>query len=289
MTDIMSQTFRPESAWDFISGAFRLCRANFLTLIAITAVVEAPVALIMAIVNSSDSLLGKIIVLLAYFLHFLSYGALIAAISRFYLGMPVSVTEAYKIGSRRYRSLLGSTLLIGLILSIPILILIIVAPTILRMISSDPIVAKYGIIFFLSFSLLFFLAPWIVYMDAIVLENIGASESLKRSQRLAKGNYWRIIEILLVSFLLLFVIFNIPVTLLREGFNRFVPHNEITPYLNVLISFVINITSLITYPFYIAVTVLLYFDLRRRKGEGIPHVIRQHLSVTPQARKNADT
>lgn len=107
-----------------------------------------------------------------------------------------------------------------------------------------------------------------VAMPALLVEGLGAGASLRRSWRLVKGTFWRVLGVVLLSTLLATVfqsIFAAPVAVFQ-----FVEVNALLEQVITALSSMVA-TVLVT-PFTAAFTMALYVDLRVRK-EGFDLVL----------------
>lgn len=112
------------------------------------------------------------------------------------------------------------------------------------------------------------------YAQSVMLEGQGATGSLRRSWRLVTGSTWRVLGYVLLLALVLFVaglivgalslaIFGLDIDPLTGSQRAFDPVRLAAQSLLPAIA-VLPVT-----PFYMAVTTLLYYDLRFRQGEAI--------------------
>jgi hypothetical protein len=104
---------------------------------------------------------------------------------------------------------------------------------------------------------------WSVALPAMLLEEIGAAESLGRSFRLVRERWWSTFATLLLAWLLtLFVTFVVGGLLTMATFLA----TEDDSVTAIALNFLTNlIATVLTTPFIAAVTIVLYFDLRVRK------------------------
>ncbi|MGH9041572.1 MAG: hypothetical protein ACRDZ3_15235 [Acidimicrobiia bacterium] len=102
---------------------------------------------------------------------------------------------------------------------------------------------------------------WSLAFVALLAEDIGATDSLRRSWRLVKGRWWATFGVLLIAFLLNVVVDQIVSIPFAIG-SIFSPNSVIGFGLSAVAAI---ISDVITTPFVAAVFVLVYFDLRVRK------------------------
>lgn len=127
---------------------------------------------------------------------------------------------------------------------------------------------------------LFALWTWIyikvmVAPAAVVIEELGALDGLRRSWQLTRGNWWRILGITLVVLIMVGVIAQvvmIPISLLSAFFTGVVsPHGgaeqavTAAVALGIATAIVSALVSAVGYAFQTSVMALLYLDLRMRK------------------------
>jgi len=97
--------------------------------------------------------------------------------------------------------------------------------------------------------------------QAIVLENLGGMDGLRRSWRLVRGSFWRVLGIALVLSILVGIIGTGPVYLISFLTNA-LPSPAFAIVINATAQSLINIAVL---PLQFAAFTLLYYDLRIRK------------------------
>ncbi len=116
-----------------------------------------------------------------------------------------------------------------------------------------------------------------VAMPALLVEGQGVVGAMRRSSQLVRGSFWRVLGILLVSYLLVAALqyaISIPINLVTVAVN--------SPVLSASLQVLVSIISLvIAQPFTAAMTMALYVDLRVRK-EGFDLVLwAQRLGAAP--------
>ncbi len=114
---------------------------------------------------------------------------------------------------------------------------------------------------------------WAVAAPALLLENLGVLASLRRSYRLVRGSFWRVLGIGLLTAVIAYIIrqlFSIPFAVMgglasavqgSDTFGAFLIQLLITDIGTVL-------AGAVLYPFSAGVAALLYLDLRMRR-EGL--------------------
>lgn len=151
-----------------------------------------------------------------------------------------------------------------------------------------PGVFLWLLIFVATFAMLLFVSVrWAVVIPVIVVERLGAIESLRRSWRLVSGSSWRVLGYLLaflVAVGLLSLIVTLPASVIVTfaSFNSTRTLSSLTdPTWTAALSFVTTLVSVVLAPLVSIGMMLLYFDLRFRQGENVPQPGR---AVDPEAR-----
>ncbi len=210
-------------------------------------------------------------------------GMLTMVIGRGVLGQKVSIGDAWQLASPRVPALIGVSLLTTLIyigLAIPywlILILLLVAH------STGGAVA-WGVLGGIL-TVLVEMATWALLAlsaPAVVLERQGPVDSIRRSWALVRPLFWRVLGILLLTYLIVFVasfILEIPFAIIADVLDtRTTDALGITTTTVTVTSTIVStigsiIVGTITRPFLAAVAVLLYMDVRMR-DEGLDLALR---------------
>jgi hypothetical protein len=302
---------RPLAVGDILSGAFTIIRRNPAATIGLAAIVlTAAAVLSTAITLVVGALVGRLSLpaagqnltqsqidhLLLRFLEFgvpllvvaliLSFlfeniltGLLTGVIGRGVLGRRIGLGEAWQLG--RLPALLGaSALILAILLGMwaPLTAIVIA----LAVAHLDAVAALIGVLGFLSalvvsiwFSVMLSLAA-----PAVVLEQLGPVQALRRSWRLASRSFWRLFGILLLTALVVFVasaILQVPFVIIRVLAGGSGVGGGLAVGSTVLIAIIGAIGSIVsgavTRPVSAGVTVLLYLDMRMRK-EGLDLVLR---------------
>ena len=205
---------------------------------------------------------------------------LTAVIGNGVLGRKVSIGEAWRVAAPRMPAVFGATLLGGIIvvaLWIPYLILFAVSLAT----HNAAIAATVGVLGFLVMlcvtvvvSVMFSLAA-----ATVVLERQGPWHGLARSWRLVRGSMWRVLGILVLTFIIIIIasiVLNIPFLIIERvvggaGLSLSASAGSVASVIVAAIGGVI--VGAITRPMLAGVTVLLYLDMRMRK-EGMDLVLR---------------
>lgn len=246
--------FEPMSVGQILDRAFVLYRHNFARFIAIVAIVQVPVNLLMVVVRrilpqlaagtatSAPelfllSMFGLLLLLVLMIpAQQLSIGALAKCVSESYLGNEATVGQVYRFVWPKLWRLLGATLLV----------LLIVIPSCLFLVP--------GVMFYVWFMLT---------SQTIVIEDHGAIEGMTRSKSLIEGNFWKALGLFVVVFVIAWIV----------GYVFKYAGDLITQWTGVKDPLLL---ILITQPFLLigevlvapisgAALILLYYDLRIRK------------------------
>ncbi len=217
------------------------------------------------------------LVALTFILELLLTGLLTVVIGRGVLGQKVTIGEAWRLALPRLWAVLGATVLTGLIATAPWVV--VAALVVLFVVAHVPAAAiAVGIIGAIA---AFCLDVWFLIMFAlvapvVVLERQGPVNALRRSWRLVRRSFWRVLGILLLAGLIVSVasfVLKIPfgIVALVAGGGSAGPFGvgASTSVVAAVIGAVGSIVAgAITRPISAGVTVLLYLDLRMRK-EGL--------------------
>jgi hypothetical protein len=288
--------FRPMGIGELLDAAFVLYRRNFLLLVAITAVVQVPFAVLNLVVfqllgvgadldaagspgflgspgspsgalsdaqvNAAKGLavyLGLVVVVQMLVVLPLSLAAMSRAVSDRYLDRPASLGSSYAAALRRVWALLGAILLLLLIVAGATAAMV-AGVAVSTLAGPFGIVPAIGLLLAWVLSLPLIAVRSTLFSQAIVVEGLGSAAGLRRSWRLTHRFFWRTFAILLVVFILQTVVgsvIQIPVGLLVSG---------TTTGTQELISQAIGaVTSVVVSPLSLIALTLVYYDLRIRK------------------------
>lgn len=245
----MTRALSPKSFAGILGETFRIYGNNYLRLLAIVAlggvlrgILEFLLPLEAIIIERKiesvplfilREVIGNIDLLVVFPL---IGGALIHAVSEQKVKQTVSVGRAFRFAWGRLGALIGASLLAFLV----------IFGTFVTMIGIP--VAIY------------FMVRWAFIRQAALLESLGPRAALSRSSDLVKGNWWRVLGIMLVVY---FVTGAISVMLWKIG----------------VLGTIIGIILLA--PFAETVITLLYYDLRvRKEGYGLETLARElHINI----------
>ena len=316
---------RPMSISDMLDAAFRLYRRHFLTFIGIVALLQVPMAILqfaaqLPYMQAMQRFTARPPVLapgaspldlfpfaqllpyyalifgLSIFQYLLVYnlmtGALANAISRSYLGQPISILSAYNIGFKRFFALIAASL-IPFAVSLAFVALIAGCafgafytlgvrtneqPNIGLAIAAG--IGLFGVIILGGLAGLFFYVRLILTTQAIVLEGQGPLAGLARSWRLVGQAFWRSLGIFVLVYAFIYIVslvVQLPLVAAGALFGMLFNTDGLYQSIVSLITYGVLILVL---PLQFIIFTLLYYDLRIRK-EGYD------LELTVQAQQAA--
>ena len=218
-------------------------------------------------------------------------GLLIMTVSRSVLGRIATPSEVWARVRSRIWPLIGQSVLIGLIglvavlLSLGFFIAVIVAA--ISAFDGDPDVAAMmiGVLVLFILTIAFVLVA--IYLSirlsfssaALILENVGVWEGMRRSWHLTKGSFWRVLGILLLALVITTTLVGLVSSALSFVGGLTALGGE-DAYAAVMAgsSFLSSVLQAAVLPFNSAVVALTYIDLRMRK-EGLDVELRQAAGV----------
>jgi hypothetical protein len=205
-------------------------------------------------------------------------GALANAIARSYNGQPVSILDAYRFGPRRFLALIGASLatfvvgaaLLAVIFGCSFGSIFALAGSGNR--TSGAIAAilvvllMLGLFVLLGLGALFVYSRLLVTTQAIVLEDRGPIEGIRRSWRLVGGAFWRALGVMVLMGLLTYLIAQFPASIISFGITLASGGALDSLVVNqVITTLLYQIGEILALPLQLAVYTLLYYDLRVRK------------------------
>ncbi|WP_126622191.1 glycerophosphoryl diester phosphodiesterase membrane domain-containing protein [Actinomyces bovis] len=210
-------------------------------------------------------------------------GLLIVAVSRSVLGRVADLGETWQRTKRRIWALIGQTLLIQLIVIATVLVCALLAVAILTAGAGatsgfdNPSVATIiaiglsimVLVVAVIAAALFFQTRLLVAPAALILEDVGVIDSIKRSWQLTKGSFWRVLGMNLVISILVSIVSG---TLggifgMAGGLSIVLSPKAFALFLS-LTTFLTSVVTGLVLPFQAAANALIYIDLRMRK-EGL--------------------
>jgi hypothetical protein len=239
---------RPLGVGEILDAALAVYRRHAFALWKIVAVVVAlPAALNGALavadrqVRESDGSEGSLVLLQLLVLAVTLVAASLATAAAYrlvadaYLGRPIDPAASMRFGLRR----LGSVIWVSLLFGMGVVI---------------------GSIFLLAPGVYLYVA-WSVAVPVLLAENLRGRKALGRSRALVRGRFWPCAGVLILSFLLLFIVAAAILVVLAAIVGT--SDNDTVLFFEEGISSLI--ANALTLPFQVAVTTVLYIDLRVRK------------------------
>ena len=220
-------------------------------------------------------------------------GLLIVAVSRAVLGRVATPGELWEKVRSRIWPLIGQSLLIGMITfaTITLMLVFFVGASFSLFNASSPsgteIASIIGILLvvfilalLLSIAAFYFTIRLSFSSAALILENVGVWEGMRRSWQLTKGSFWRVVGILLIAALITSALTGIVSSILGAAGGLVAAQENADAYAAIMAgaNFLNSVLQAAILPFSAAVTALTYIDLRMRK-EGLDVELRQAAGV----------
>lgn len=241
---------------EILDRAFQLYRKNFWLFIGITGILLVPILIVEVLSQyffSNVIILSYIeTILTVYILN----GAMLWAASRTYFGHSVFIADAYR-DARRF---IGAFFMANLIQALAYLPLGIVLVVVMMLFAGNltiGVILVIPIIIVLS-------TRWGVVLPAIVSENLGGSDAMKRSWSLTKGEFWHTFGTLFASVLLTYLVILLPNGLITYFTELF----SIPLIVGTMLSLILaQVGQILAIPLSLSIQMILYYDLRvRREG-----------------------
>ncbi len=235
---------RPLGVGEILDGAISYMRRDPRTVLGISAIIAAAIALLQLLMFGSfatlfDRLLSDpaitspgsgaepntgalaggiagiggvalLVTVVTFLLNVLATGMLTTAMGRAVLGRPVSTSDVWQRARKRFWPLLGLTLLVGLAVGAVATVGIGIA--VLLGYAVGQASAGLGVLLGVLLALAAVLATvWLTVglllaPVALILENVGVTTSMRRSFRLVKGAWWRTFGIYLLATILAYIV-----------------------------------------------------------------------------------
>jgi hypothetical protein len=239
---------------------------------------------------TSVLVVASINIVLSLFIQSLLTGALSQAIARGYLGLPITIGSAYRLSARRYVSLILAALVLT---GVPVLLFALVGGGVVGVLlaiasrASTRVMVGIGVLLLFAAVLLllplqlFFWIRLLLTTQAIVLEERGTLEGLRRSWRLVRGSFWRVLGIVGAMTVLIYILAGIPTmivnfTLTAVGGDPLdnLPRNQ------AITTLVSQLGIILTQPIALTVNTWLCYDLRIRKEGYDIEIMAQQAALT---------
>ena len=234
----MKSILGPRGLQGILGETFKIYGKNFLRLLVIVAIVLVPMlpAIETEVVKYTTFIVVIGMKLLFTVLVAFLYGALIHAVSEQYLRQTIDIGRAYRFAWGRLWAMAGAFIFIFLLIHLGG-----------YLVGTLSIKSRFlAAICFLP--VIYFKTCWALALQAALLEGLGPIDALSRSSALVRGNWWRVLGILLVLFLIVLIIRNASFYL-RGG----------APVIATII------VVILAFPIATIGMTLLYYDLRVRK------------------------
>lgn len=257
---------RAMSVGELLDKAFRIYRSKFALLIGIVAVVMIPESLVrLLLILFLSPQYTQVNLIASSFFQIFATLALVVCISHVYLEKPITFQASYSTGLKRFWSVIGANLIIGVVVGIPLGILFLI-----------PIAGACLALLYIP-AMFFLSTKWSLAAPSIVTEDIGSSEGLKRSWNLTEGNFWRVVGTSFAASLLVILITALPTYFFTFLFTALDLQYKTIQIFNLFIE---QLATTLALPFSVAATVLIYYDLRIRK-EGFDLQVLAEASNAP--------
>jgi hypothetical protein len=221
----LTYDIRPLSFTEVLDRAFALLRDQFWLMAGISAVLWIPYGVLAAFAGiAHHEGLYLLALLLLLLLAPLAHAATTVAVSRIYLGTPVTVKGSYVATRDIFQAIIGTYLLMYLFF-IPLMLLLVIP-------------------------LIYFMNCWLLIAPVMIVEETFGMGAMRRSRSLVRGSWWKTFGLMTVVGLIEFV----PAMTL-EFFWSFIP--VLGPLLN-------GATQAITNSYSLIAVVVYYFDRRCR-------------------------
>jgi hypothetical protein len=253
---------RALSVTEILDRALRIYRAHFFVLLGITALMLIPEGILQFIGTYFWGNVQNLGNFLSVIFQNLASLALIVAVSNANLGRDFTIGSAYSKGTKKFWSLIGSNILIGMAIVLPAIVVGLCLAFIYPL----------GIIAILIFMpvVVFLFTRWSLNSSAIVLEALGARDGLYRSWELTKDFFWRVLGTSFLASLFALLITLLPAFFVGVAGDMLGISEQALTLTGVVVE---QLGLVLVLPFTVAVKVLIYYDLRIRK-EGFDLMLR---------------
>jgi hypothetical protein len=278
---------RPRSVSELVDAAFQLLRRDYLQHVLVVALPMVPwlVASMfymrMLGIDPNQPELSKLGPAYWAFsgiggsvLYVLLEGAMVLGVSDAYFGRPVDVWNVHGRAFARLLAMFGAGLLRNLTIFGSIVVaaigMALLAPAFKGLSLGAGVGAVFVAIFLVIVPPIYFAARYFATLPALLLEDIGPIQAMKRSAELTKGEFGRVIKAMLLMFVL-YIGFTIAVLLVIGAFMA-----KAASVGQVLAA----VANVLVLPVFGAIQTLLYYDLRIRKEGYDIEVMSQALGAS---------
>jgi hypothetical protein len=254
---------------DLLDLAFRLYRQRFTVLVGIAALSFVPMALLLLLIQQVEVASGLVQIVQSLLLVPIASAALIYCVARLDQGANNAISVAYRAGLSRYWALFSSTLLLVIVIAIPAGLIggclsVALLGTRLATTTNNAMLAV--IVAVVVLIALPFLTRFALVSQVVVLEQAGASQSLRRSWQLTRGWFWRTFGVSTCSGILSYLISALPAIMINFVISMAgaAEAMALAPSITAVGS---QLGLIVAMPLQLIISTLLYYDLRIR-GEG---------------------
>lgn len=270
MTATNTSHLQPLSMGQVLDRAIRLYRQNFFAFIGIIAIVQIISAIAGILLNYVQlgqyniysetptvpilgSLFAIVLLIVSVILWQIASAALTRAVADNYLGQKITIREAYSKIGRSWLTLIGSSILMGILIFVFALLFLI--PCIGWLLAIPGI----GGISYISMVVLPFLAP------VIVLEKQKATSAPGRAWNLARRRFWWLFGFALLLALFGQLVVTGPAYLTLALTTSLLFSGTIDPIVSIIIQQLVTfLFGVLYYPLQLTCITLMYFDVRIR-------------------------
>ncbi|WP_458111422.1 hypothetical protein M1D88_13950 [Arthrobacter sp. R1-13] len=230
---------------------------------------------------------GLLLLLLSVFLSAVLQGVMVVPVARALLNRRTTFRQMWALAKGRVGALIGlsALLLVGFLGAFALLVIL----AILLAETMGGVSAAISIPLFLGLivAMVWVYIRFLVAPAAIVIEELGVLGGLSRSWQLTRNNWWRILGIWLVIYILISIVSQIvtmPLALISGGTGFLTPHARAEETAAAGVGFLIastivsGLVAAVGYAFQTSVMALLYLDLRMRK-DGLDLVLIRSLET----------
>jgi hypothetical protein len=271
-----TRELRPLGVGEVLDFAIKICRARYLTLMKLVAIVVIPTQVISAIIRASTSnnstvtttvngqvhltsaawttLAGSLVaVIISGIASQLASASCLKSLSGAYLEGEATWQDSLRFALSRVGSIVWLAFLSSLLAGLALFLFVIPG--------------------------VYFWGSWLVALPVLLIENTRGRAALRRSRQLVKGRWWPVV----VTYLLAGLLVGIVSVVFGAVLGAVVGVSHASEGVRILVDAIAGILSgVLTTPFIAAVIVVLYFDLRVRKEGFDLQMLAHHLGGTPR-------
>lgn len=276
-------TLRPLAVADLIDEIFRLYRRNFALLFALTAVIWLPASVLFSIgfaavgragarlarTGAVDLDTGLAVLLVGGVIGFFTFplllGATTDATAKRYLDRPTTVGASARAGVRSFWRIIAgyvTIVFVGLGAAVLLGVGAVIVANLLGGVGGGVLAAI--LVVGAAVALVWIAVTWAFLPQAVVVEDAGVVQALRRSAHLVNGARWRVIGINVLLGLIGVVLFSIPSAFLAIALEPLPLPGDASFAVAQVVG---ALAQAVYYPVQLGTMTLLYFDLRvRREG-----------------------